>query len=179
MAKAHVSEVWAKIPGFPSYKVSNLGRIKRIVSFTCARCGQKVRGSARIIVGWQTKKGYIAVEIAGVTKFVHTLVMLTFVGRAPDGYQINHKDYDKTNNTLANLEYVTPKQNMQHAVTGGRCVKPRGSAHWKAKLTEDDVAEIKAWLEAGVPVRRIAKHKHVSPGTVYNIKNGTGWKHVK
>ena len=45
--------------------------------------------------------------------------MLTFIGQYPKGKQINHKDTNKQNNRLDNLEYCTPKENTQHAYDNG------------------------------------------------------------
>jgi hypothetical protein len=51
---------------------------------------------------------------------VHRLVAETFLGVAPKGYEINHKDGDKTNNRVSNLEWVTHAENMEHAFTTGK-----------------------------------------------------------
>lgn len=50
------------------------------------------------------------------TKYVHVLVWETFVGKIPKGYEINHIDHDKSNNSLSNLELVTHSQNIHKAV---------------------------------------------------------------
>jgi len=57
---------------------------------------------------------------------VHRIVWETFVGEIPEGLQINHKDGNKLNNHLSNLEVVTPKENMRHAVRTG--LKPAQQA---------------------------------------------------
>lgn len=53
------------------------------------------------------------------TFYVHDLVAAAFIGKKPRGAQVNHKDLDKKNNYAENLEYLTPKENMDHAVKGG------------------------------------------------------------
>ena len=53
-------------------------------------------------------------------QLVHRLVLLAFIGEHPEGKNIvNHKDGDKTNNSLENLEWVTSQENTQHAVDTG------------------------------------------------------------
>ena len=47
-------------------------------------------------------------------KYVHVLVMETFKGKKPLGYEINHIDEDKTNNSLNNLEFLTPIENNNY-----------------------------------------------------------------
>jgi hypothetical protein len=49
-------------------------------------------------------------------KYVHRLVYESFRGPIPDGLEINHIDGNKKNNSLENLEAVTRKQNLHHAV---------------------------------------------------------------
>ena len=68
-------------------------------------------------------KGYQYIDIRhtnSVIKLpkVHRLVMLAFVGHQ-EGMQINHKDGNKFNNQLSNLEYVTQEENRIHALNNG------------------------------------------------------------
>lgn len=67
-----------------------------------------------------TSKGYHRVKLSAkngqIKVFVHRLVYETFVGRIPNGLQINHKDGIKANNEVNNLEVVTSKQNHAHAI---------------------------------------------------------------
>ena len=54
---------------------------------------------------------------------VHTAVARTFLNGYQDGLQVNHKDGNKLNNNLDNLEWVTGSENMQHAVNVlGKCI---------------------------------------------------------
>ncbi len=48
-------------------------------------------------------------------RYVHRLVWITFNGSIPEGYEINHIDHDKSNNSLLNLELVTRSGNMKKA----------------------------------------------------------------
>ena len=88
----------------PGRMVSSYGRIK------CS--------NGRISRGHQSRQGYFLTALAGfnTTFFVHRLVAVAFLGQPPTAQhtQINHKDGNKGNNTFANLEYVTPAENMVH-----------------------------------------------------------------
>jgi len=68
-------------------------------------------------------KGYkeIELKVNGKKKIhkVHRLVYQTHIGQIPEGYQINHKNGNKTDNTLSNLELTTPKENQRHAINSG------------------------------------------------------------
>lgn len=62
---------------------------------------------------------------------VHTLVATQFISKNIDKTQVNHKDGNKTNNCVDNLEWVTPVENMQHSINvlGNNF----GAKNWRAK----------------------------------------------
>ena len=70
-----------------------------------------------ISAGYLHPTGYRQVKICGQNWNVHRVVMLTFNGPPPSeqAWQVHHKDGDRKNNRLDNLEYVTPSQNLLHA----------------------------------------------------------------
>ena len=117
---------------------------------------------------------------------VHVAVAEAFLGKRPKGLVINHKDGNKHNNHVSNLEYVTYSENNLHALrTGLRKhvdMKPfvkRGEEHCRAKVTEEQVKQfLKYHYETGYGCRRVAKHFGVSYGIVDSILIGKTWKHV-
>lgn len=64
--------------------------------------------------GWKTNTGYRRVKISGNTRNVHALVLDTFVGPCPEGMVIDHKDRDRSNNSLDNLHYVSLSANSMN-----------------------------------------------------------------
>jgi hypothetical protein len=113
--------------------------------------------------------GYLSVTLCGDGRqerhTIHRVMWLYFHGAIPEGLQINHKDFCKTNNELANLELVTPYQNIQHAVRAGRMQAPRPNSN-KAKLSDDAIRVIQHLREDGIPLWELAAHFKVSHPTI-------------
>lgn len=125
------------------YEVSNTGRIRRAAPGRSTWVGRELK--AQLI-----PNGYLHVMpvINGKNRnmYVHHLVSEAFLGPCPEGYEVNHRDGNKTNNQADNLEYVTRKENMQHAIAHGLAPHliakpktpkmpkerqlPRGENHW-------------------------------------------------
>lgn len=107
-------EIWKDIKNYDGiYQISNKGRVKRIDKFS------KKLEHGCFLKPNITDKGYLSVKLIKNTFFVHKLICEAFLGERPVGLQINHKDCDKKNNSVENLEYVTQTQNMQHAKKNG------------------------------------------------------------
>lgn len=88
------------------YEVSNLGRVR----------SQSRRGTKGVILKPIPEvKGYLRVKLYKNGKKsmhrVHRLVMQAFVGRCPDGYEVDHYDWNPKNNRLDNLRYLPAKEN--------------------------------------------------------------------
>lgn len=97
------TETWKSINGFPKYQVSNQGRIKNIES-------------GRIFTGTKDAFGYIHVRLINpqgkyTLRKVHRLVAEAFLPNPEGKPIIDHRDGDKTNNTLDNLRWVTYSEN--------------------------------------------------------------------
>ena len=109
-------EEWRDIPGYESfYQVSNLGNV-RSIRFN------KVRN----MKSWDSH-GYRAVELCiNNNRYivgVHQLVALAFIPNPENKPEVNHKDRNRSNNNVENLEWVTQSENIAHAYRSG--VKPR------------------------------------------------------
>ena len=100
---------WAKTLRNPNYLVSNTGRVRR-------------DGSAKDH-SIRDRKGYFAVDLyengKRTTERVHILVAEAFVPNPDNKPMINHKDGNKHNNNAENLEWVTHKENCEHAWKNG------------------------------------------------------------
>jgi len=105
--------------------------------------------------------------------FIHRLVAMRFIGEI-DGMQINHKDCNKKNNKLENLEIVTAKENMAHASTSG--LLRTGKDNPNNILSEDQVKFIRSSNQSS---RTLGATFGVSKTTILNIRKGSVFKWVK
>lgn len=162
-------EKWKQVKDFPNYEISTLGKLRRI-----NLCKNSLKG-----LGFLNPKagnqGYCKVTLYNlgkkIYKTIHSLVADAFLGRIPDGKEINHIDGNKSNNCITNLEYVTPKENVLHAIKTGLKVMESGSKSARAKLSQKEVEIIRKRLLNEHYVI-IAKDFDVCAETIRRIKLG-------
>lgn len=109
---------------------------------------------------------------------VHRLVLSTFNPISEEDMkvlQVNHKDGNKGNNNLDNLEWCTRSENLLHAFSTGLEAKPKGEKNPKHKLTEQEVREICERLQDKESGVNIAKIYGVSKSCISSIKNKRTW----
>lgn len=94
----------------------------------------------------------------------------------PAGFVVNHKDGNKANNELSNLEYVTTGENVRHAHRIG--LFPRGSKFRCSKLTEAMVLEARKLAKQGEFATVLARRFGVTADTMREAIAGRTWKHV-
>lgn len=178
-------EVWADIPGCEGYQASNLGQIKsKDREVVYMRDGIEVRAKfrSRILKPVRNgKSGHVNVTIGPRPRLIHSLVLLTFVGRRPKGLMTRHLDGKSANNALFNLVYGTASENRYDDVRNGLYGCRKGSGAANVKLSESDVADIRDRLKQpshGL-VAEIAREYGVSWGTIGSIRVGRNWGHLK
>jgi hypothetical protein len=108
---------------------------------------------------------------------VHRLVAAAFLGPCPAGKECNHKDGNRTNAALSNLEYVTQSENTLHSyrVLGRKPAPSYGEEHGRAKLKEEQVFEIIRRYKGGERQTALASHYDVSQTLVSQIVSGQTW----
>ena len=153
------------------YEVSNLGRV-RSIRYCIRRPYITETGYAHVTIYRNGKR-----QAPRLSRLVAT----AFLGPPPDRYEANHRNGVKADNRSINLEWVSSSQNKRHAfvmgLTGGPRPSIQGTRNAHAKLTDDDVREIRA-LAGTVPAWVLGRRYGVSRGAIWHILKRRSWAHV-
>lgn len=157
-----MNEQWHDIKGYEGiYIISDSGRIATI------------RNPSK------SSEGYPHIHLTknGKAKLisVHRLIALHFIPNPLKKRCVNHKNGVKDDNRIENLEWCTHAENMQHAFGIGTQKGMKGRKHPMAKLTEDEVLEIRKSKE---PHYMISAMYDISLNYVGQIKRKERWKHI-
>jgi hypothetical protein len=106
--------------------------------------------------------------------FVHILVLTTFEGPCPEGYESRHLDDVKTHCRLDNLRWGTRAENVADKLRNGR--QPQGERHGAARLTTAQVREIRAVQGR---ISHLPEKYGVSRAAIDAVRSGRNWKVVK
>lgn len=120
-------------------------------------------------------KGYLRVVIGKKRYFVHRLVAEKYIPNPDNKLQVNHKNGNKLDNCIENLEWVTNQENRNHAIEKG--LHLCGSKCSYAKLNENDVVYI--LTHKNLNNLQLSKMFNVSKNTIQDIKVGRTWKQLK
>lgn len=118
------TEEWRDIPGWDgSYQVSDLGRVRSVDRYVQYRNGPLVFTRGRLLTPQFTYFGHIQVMMSRNNDYrpylAHRLVLLTFIGEAPDGFVACHNNGIPDDNRLSNLRWDTQSANQADAVAHG------------------------------------------------------------
>lgn len=170
-------EIYKPIEGYPGYLVSNFGDVQ-----SCWTRGK----SSRMISHWRSLKqhfstgGYARISIQRnsepFTLTISRLVLKAFVGPCPEGMECRHLDGNQKNNRLDNLRWGTHIENEADKTSHG--TRPYGANNVMAKITDDDVREIRRLCESGHKPRDVAKIFGMTQPNISCIARRFTWKHV-
>ena len=163
-------ELWKAIPGYERYEASTSGRIRSVDRVL--KSGKLKKG--RILKQSNHSAGYKCLML-GANSFhlSHYLILLTFVGRRPVGYEVSHEDDNRANNRLDNLSYATPADNTRNKVKNGR--QARGERAGGAKLKKRQVITI---LTSNKSNAELARRYNVHAGHISSIRRRVTWAWV-
>jgi len=160
--------MFTQLDSYPDYEIYSEGYV--------------VSPRGKVLKVIKDRAGYCFVTMKdseGVYKKVrlHRIVAKAFIENQNDLPEVNHKDGDKSNNSVANLEWVTSKQNKKHA-WANNLYKNKTENHYAAVLTNTEVRKICEMLENGVSNTDIANHFDIDKSIVAHIKAGDTWKEI-
>jgi hypothetical protein len=149
-----MKEIFKDIPNYEGlYQVSNLGRVKSLERKTESGRGWLITTKEKILTQSADSNGYYCVGISKYsitkTRTVHQLVAITFLNHKPNGriLVVNHKNFNKQDNRVENLEIVTMRENSnkKHLPSSSKYV----GVSWKK--------ENKKWM-ASIDINGKRKH---------------------
>lgn len=120
-------QIWKPVVGYEAlYEVSHLGNVRKVAT------GYIMQPSV-------TNRGYISYKLSkdgtNFGYFGHRMVALAFLPQPEGKTQVNHKDCNKLNNFVGNLEWCTAKENIEHAAANGHQYHPKGADHVNVQKT--------------------------------------------
>jgi len=165
-------EVWRSTHCSQDYLVSNKGRVKSLPRVVpVGRNGGKRVVPEKILSSWTCKNtGYLQVSISQKKHNIHRLVMLAFVGEAPDGCEVAHNDGRRDNANLSNLRWATRRENCGDMHKHGTSLI--GHKNRMSKLTAEQVLEIRKDKRTR---RAVAKDYGVTPEAISHIMLRKNW----
>lgn len=120
-----MKEAWKRIPEIEGYEVSSEGKVRsvpRMVNINQGKTGISKRFMpAKVLKSYASyvngHQHYVTVRLNSKTHYVHRLMAVAFLGAPPFGpkSEVNHKDGNRHNNVLSNIEWCSKKMNEQHS----------------------------------------------------------------
>ena len=157
---------WKTIKEAPLYEASIYGEIRRNNKVL----KPNTNGNSDHL--WVT----LRVEGRSLKRYVHRLVLSTFIGECPPHFECRHLDGNPNNNHLYNLVWGSKSENYNDARKHGTNTK--GSIHGMSKLTETQVRKILKIRKSGERPCNIGPRFNVTPQTISKICCGNSWKQL-
>ena len=161
------TELWEDIIWYEwMYQISNLWNIRSL--------NYRRKWLIHLLKQYKARTGYMSVTLDGCC-LIHRLVAIAFLPNVENKREVNHIDWDKTNNNISNLEWVTPKENVMHAHKLWLVKKK----FWKENKTSKAIVQytkqwdlIKRWYSMTDVQREIWIHKaNVSACCKWKVKS--------
>jgi hypothetical protein len=167
-------ETFKAVVGYEKlYEVSDAGNVRTLIQKP-PRLLKPGFGTSGYRFVNLTKRGEIR------NRMIHRLVAEAFIGPLEKGMEVNHKNGDKHDNRLENLEFVTRSENIKHRirVLGIKAHICRGIQSGNARFTETQVKNMREQWECGILPREIAAHYGCSLSAVWHVLKRRSWSHI-
>jgi hypothetical protein len=180
-------ELWVDVIGYEGYyMISNMGRVKtlrrEITDFRNGKNSTRIRREKIMTPVNQKSHPYFSIQLKINKKFkgfmIHRLVAIHFIPNPVNKPEVNHIDGNQKNNHFLNLEWVTGKENCQHAWRIGLAKSRKGEQVNTSFLKTADVLDIRNRVLNGEKTSEIAKRYNTSSVNVRGIHNRITWKHI-
>ncbi len=165
------------IPGWPGYAVTDDGRV-----FSCKS------NNSPLYRPWKERKShligrriqYFSIILIHQQKqhnfYIHSLVLMTFVGPRPHGFQACHNDGNPLNNSRYNLRWDTQKHNDQDRLKHG--TTPKGTRNKGSKIDEKTVLKIREMRLQCYKIRELVEIFTLSRSQIKRIIYRKSWTHI-
>ncbi len=157
-------------PKYKNYLICEDGSVYN--SITKRYCTQKTNE-----FGYKTVTVRESLDSKWMWVRVHRLVAETYLPNPDSKREVNHIDCDKSNNNLSNLEWVTSKENKEHARSNG-LYKMCGEDSYNATLTNQQVHNICQDIQDGLTNKSISEKYGIHKDRVSDIRIGRRWKEI-
>lgn len=170
-ATGYAKEIWKSVIGYERlYKVSNLGKVKSM--------NYKHTGLSKILTPIKTHNGYLQVKLYRYGKmsreYVHRIVASAFIPNFETKPQVNHKNENKSDNRVENLEWVTSKENLNYGTRVKRAAKSKSKSMLQFSI---DGKLLNTWESARLAARTLGYNQgNISQCCVGKFKTMYGYK---
>ena len=179
-----MEEVWLPVKGYEDYEISSLGRIRSLTRTIPQKNGRERVARGRLISPKQSG-AYLGVSLYKNAQerrhYLHRLVAEAFIPNPDQKPCVNHINFDRYNNTVSNLEWVTYQENTAHLIKYGspnpNRAYLRGTQCHSAVFNENLVKQIRQDWQPG-QTADFARRYGVSHRAMVRIVSGDTWKHV-
>ena len=159
--------MWKKVYGFDDYLCKEQGEIYSLKT-------------NKIMKTHNDKDGYQCLRLTiekgkAITVKVHRLIAQTFIPNQENKPLVNHKNGNKKDNAVSNLEWCTAKENANHAIKTG-LKNDSGTHNTRASCNEEVLKKIRKLISEGKTNTEIEKITGISNGVVSHIRRGTHYK---
>lgn len=165
-------EIWKPVKGYEKYyEISNLGRLVSL--------DYRGNGYRQILKTNINKNGYEQIRLnvnkIGKNKKIHRLVAESFLPNPENKKCVNHKDSNRINNRVDNLEWCTHSENIIHGFKNGFIYRTSGEDSKVSKLNNEKVIKIYISKKSH---RELAKEYRVTKSCITSIKSKKTWKKI-